>query len=66
MENPNKNPNKNPNNEQRQNDEIMPQNLEEIESLNNSDELNSENLEAIQGGLQLDGCIDYSHCGNFS
>ena len=39
-----------PNNEKKQNDQIVPQGTNEIESLNNSEELDLEQLEEVAGG----------------
>ncbi|MDJ0729704.1 MAG: hypothetical protein QNJ33_06890 [Crocosphaera sp.] len=47
----NQNQNQNPNQEQKHDIENSPQNVEEIESLNDSDELGLENLDEIDGGL---------------
>ncbi|MDJ0729706.1 MAG: hypothetical protein QNJ33_06900 [Crocosphaera sp.] len=48
MENPNQN--QDLNQEEKHDIENSPQNVEEIESLNDSDELGLENLEEIDGG----------------
>ncbi|MDJ0729705.1 MAG: hypothetical protein QNJ33_06895 [Crocosphaera sp.] len=46
----NQNHHQNPNQEEKHDIENSPQNVEEIESLNDSDELGLENLEEIDGG----------------
>ena len=48
--------NKQNNEPKKQNNEIIPQNVNEIESLNDSEELDSESLEEIAGGGWGCGC----------
>jgi hypothetical protein len=49
----------------KQSDEIISQNTDEIESLNDNEELDSESLEQIAGGLaaQEDCCPQLKSCG---
>ncbi|MEM7757782.1 MAG: hypothetical protein AAF298_06630 [Cyanobacteria bacterium P01_A01_bin.40] len=60
MENPSQDQNK----EQKQSNEITPQSINELESLNNSEELDIESLEEIDGGLQqVECCVTNDGCG---
>ncbi len=52
-----------PNNEKKQADQIVPQDTNEIESLNDSEELDLEQLEEIAGGEGW-GCNNHGNCDN--
>ena len=51
-----------PNNEKKQADQIVPQDRNEIESLNDSEELDLEQLEEVAGGGW--GCNNKGNCEN--